>query len=485
MTKGVEISFLANAKQLLRTTDDVEKAFDGVADSLDDIATDSGKSTNILSKNFDKAADKVERSAEDIERSFKEVANTVGVSSAKAGRDLADNTRKGTTAAKRDLAELGNEARSNLAETAASFDGSVQSIIDGIQGTLAGLTTSLGPLWAGAGAAAALGLGVLMADIEKGTERTAAWKEEVAELSAEYIETGRLGTRSLSALVDKLKELALETEDGKVNLTELNKAAEESGGSFDKLAQAYAGNSDELRKLIKEAQEHKRALEDEADALSTGVDGYAAKVQALDNAAKATETYIGYLNDSAAKATEAETAAKLYAQAGGPELEARAAQLETINAAYDDTAGSLGEFIKKETGLLDTGKYIAAMEARSKALADYQTNLAAADLSAEAKAFLNEQGADAAASFLAGYEKATPAQKTKLNEIWTEAGKTDSGTYRETVSKAFAGAPLKAPKVEDPKIDVTDALRKTQKELDRNPLRMTIVQVDRFGKPIK
>lgn len=483
--KGIELTFTANAKQLLRSTSDVEEAFDAVADSLDDIATDSGKSTNILSKNFDKASEKVERSAEDIERSFKDVAKTVGETSAKAGRDLANNTQKGATAAKRDLEEVGNEARQNLAETASSFDGSMQSIVDGLQGTLGGLTTALGPIGAAAGAAAALGLGVLLNEIEKGTERTAEWKEEVNELAAEYIETGRLGTRSLESIIDKLKELALESEDGKVNLEELDKAAEESGNEFDRLAKAYAGNSSDLRKLIADAEEHKKALESEADALATGVDGYAEKVQALDNAAKATETYIGYLTDSATKAKEAEEAAILYAKAGGPELEAKAALLETVNAAYDDTAGSLSDFINKETGLFDTTKYIAAMEARSKALTDYQNNLASANLSPEAKAFLNEQGADAAASFLAGYSKATPAQKNKLNEIWTEAGREDSGTYRESVAKGFAGVPLKAPAVESLDLNVGDALRKAQKELDRAPLKATVINVDRFGKPLK
>jgi hypothetical protein len=126
------------------------------------------------------------------------------------------------------------------------------------------------------------------------------------------------------------------------------------------------------------------------------------------------------------------------------------------------------------------------MNQRKQALEDYQETLNSADLSPEAKKFLESQGQDAAASFLSGYKGAAPDQKAELNRIWTEAGKTNSAEYSTTVQSAFDTAD--ALKVKAPVIDLIDTrsiLDAAQRELNRTPLKIKAINVDAYGREIK
>jgi hypothetical protein len=110
-------------------------------------------------------------------------------------------------------------------------------------------------------------------------------------------------------------------------------------------------------------------------------------------------------------------------------MQAKADHIAHLNDAYDDAAGSASDFINAETNIFDTGAYIAAMETRRQQLREYSETLATSSLTPEAKAFLDSQGSEAAATFAAGYKAASPAQQEALNQIWSEAGRQNSGTY--------------------------------------------------------
>lgn len=487
MAKPIELTFTANARQLLKTTDNIDEAFNEVADSLDNVATDSGRSADKMADSVDDAAKSIKKDASELERSFKEVGNSMSESASKGGRALATETRKGTDDAKGSLAELKDEAKQNIAETASSFDGSLSSLGDTIQGTLGGVIASLPPQFAILAAAGAVAFGVISSKLEEGEVAAEAQRETIAALKDEYIDMGEVGAVSLDFLISRIRELSSESADGTVDLADLARTAKGAKSDFQDLAQAYAGNSDELNKLVKEGKAHADQLEEEASNLDTTTEAGNRLYGELQRRAAAQEKYNAYLATAKTNADTAAEAARLYAEAGGPAMEAKAEQIKTVNAAYDESAGNLEDYLTKEGKLFDVAKYVKAMEARSKALADYQANLASADLSDDAKAFLNEQGADAAASFLAGYQKATPEQKAKLNDIWSEAGKDNSGEYiKSTQAGLDAAKDLTPPKVKTPKVDVKELLRNAQRDLDTAaPLKMTVVPVDRNGKEVK
>lgn len=479
---AITIDFLSNVRGLLKGTDDVEEAFEDVASSLDDLARDSQKAGDKLGDNIGDGAKDAEKGVDRLERTFKDLADTAKRETKGAGDQIGRNYKKGTDEAGEGLKEFKDEANSTARESAASFDGSAESIADVFQEVAANAFAGFGPAGAVAGLAAAVGIGMAVSAIQGGIESTEALKERTQELADEYITTGGIGATSIEFLVDKLKELATESADGSVNLAKLDDVARRSGSSFEDLAQAYGGNVEELKKLWREGDKHRQQLEDETDAIDTttsaGAKQYAQKIKQSD----AQREYMAYLGQTLGVAAAAAEAEKLYAQAGGPELERKAQLVETVNAAYDEAAGAASDYINAESGLFDTGAYITAMQAKQDALRDYQTTLAESPLTAEAKSFLDSQGVEAAAQFLAGYKSATPEQQAALNAIWTEAGSTSSGAYTGAL-KAGIPTAIDGPLV-TARGDASGALAEMQRQIDNNPLVARVkTKFDRVGVP--
>jgi hypothetical protein len=390
-----------------------ERAVDGLGDKI-------GESTR-------EGAKEAESATERLEKSFKELADTAKRETKDLGDPMAISTRKGVDDAKEGLNEFKDEANSTAKESAASFDGSFESIGDVVQEIAANAFAGFGPAGAVAGIAAAAGIGIAIAKMEEGAESTERFKERVGELTGELIEIGT-GTVGIDYVVDKLKEMATATDDAEVSLADLKDVADDSGASYTDLARAYAGSGEDLDKLIKKTREQKDALEQSNAAEQEGL-AYRDKVGGADPRIDATQKYIDYLEQAKAARDEATENERLYAEANGPALAAKAELIENIDSAYDDAAGGAEDFINKESGLFDVQAFIDSMNQRQQALREYQETLATSALSPEAKAFISSQGVDSAATFLAGYKTATPAQQAELNRIWSEAGKTSSGSF--------------------------------------------------------
>ncbi len=462
----ISIDFLANVRSFLKGTDDAEQALDQVADTLDDIARDGDRSTEQLQRSFAELADRTKREMTDA---------------ASSTRRTLDST---TSAAKRNIDEIKNEAKQNAAETFSSFSGSAESFADGLQGTLGGLIASLPPQLAVLGAAGAIGIGLIVGELNKGQAETEQLRADTAELAQQYIDTGQIGAEWLGTIVDKLKQLATETDDGRVSLEDLARVADSGIGSFRDLAQAYAGNTDGLERLYRAAQRNQRALEDEAAALDTTTAAGNKRYGELQNQLALGDQYLGYLDDAVAKSDKAAAAEANYAAAGGPDMERKAQLISAVNDAYDETASSVDDYVNAETGIFDVTAYITAMTARSDALKNYQETLATSGLSPEAQAFLSEQGADAAAAFLAGYKTATPEQQAELERIWTEAGQADSATYAGAIEKSFQGKTVTGPSVVLAQIDPAAEVDKIQRGFAGRTVRVAAKLVTRSGQEV-
>jgi hypothetical protein len=251
--KGIEIDIAANTRDFQRGTKDVEKSLEQVADALDDVSKDAGKAGDKLGDGLSDGAKDASQSVERLEQSFKDVADASKRETKTAGTAMKDNTKDATTAAARDLGELKDEAVQNASETFSSFDGSMTSFADGIQGTFGGIVSSMGPVGAAIGAAGAIGIGLMIAEFEKGKEAEAEFRQRVSELAANLIEAGGDGAEGLKQIADGIKSLALESEDGKKKLIDVAKEADAAGVSVKGLAQAYAGNADALEEYGKKA----------------------------------------------------------------------------------------------------------------------------------------------------------------------------------------------------------------------------------------
>ncbi|WP_336630770.1 MULTISPECIES: hypothetical protein [unclassified Microbacterium] len=130
------------AKKADRATDDTRQAVGKVSDSLGDLARDA-----------DRSGDRVERSFADMVREAKKADKAID--------GIGDGAKKGFGKASDAGAEFKDETLSNLSEVTSSFNGSMESVGDLVQGTLGGLTQGLGPGLGIAAAAAAAGVGVI------------------------------------------------------------------------------------------------------------------------------------------------------------------------------------------------------------------------------------------------------------------------------------------------------------------------------------
>lgn len=480
MGKGISIGVASDTREFASgVKKGVIEPLEDAADSLDDVQ-----------KAGDKAGDKLERAFKDAQGEVSEfkkdqarLATEMQKQSKKGADALASNTESGTSRAKADLEELGNEARQNAAETFSSFDGTAQGFADGIQGTMGGIVSSLGPVGAALGAAAALGLGFLMAGLEDANEETERLKGLAAELGQEYIETGRVGEVSMEYLIGVVQELAAATGDGTDSLKGLKRISDRADDSLADLAQSAGMTEEQLRDLWRESNtlyESLRAQSREQD-LSTEAGQEAA--QTLQEQADGHRAYRDEIGKSIGVVVAAGEAQKAAAEAGLPELQAKAGLIATVNDAYDDAAGAADNFILEESGLFDTAAYLASMAEREQALKDYQQTLALSGLSSEAKSFIDSQGYEAAAAFLSGYEKATPAQKRELDRIWTTAAKDNSGVYMSSINNTFS-KPIKGPQIERPVVPEPDTSRLDAAIKRHRAMNVEVRYVDRQGRRI-
>lgn len=469
----ISIDFLANVRGFLRGTDDVDEALSQVSSSLDDVARDGARST-------DRLADSTERATERMERSFQELADA----SRREMDNAADASRRSfsrtSASARENLQEVKNEALQNASETFSSFDGSARSFADGVQGTLGGLIASLPAQWAAVGAAGALGLGLLMSGLERSDERTQELRDRVRDLTDDLLEAGGVGTRSIGSIADEVRSLVTESDPAKQNLQRLSDLADELGVSLADALNAYVTGGNGLDDLIENTQRLATAERIRAQELQGFNDLQSA---AAWQHADELDGQLQQLREQKQAIEDAQQAELLALRAGVSDFEVKRGLIDAVNKAYDDTAASTQDYIDAESGIFDVNAYITAMQAREKALREYQDNLASSGLTPEAKSFLNEQGADAAAAFLAGYVQATPEQKAELNRIWTEAGRQDSAVYRQTISNEFSGGvSIRGPKVE-PYAD-TDAVRRTLQDFTGQSWTVRLNFVDRNGNQV-
>lgn len=483
---GFNIDVGANTRDFQRATKDIEKALDGVADSLDDVGRDTQRSAakagNALGDAYKDGAKGAERSVKGIgdklgdsvkdgqkeasqatkklEANFKELADAG--KKADPGKDLGTSVKKGTDDAKEGLGEFKDEANSTAREAAASFDGSAESIGDAFQEVAANAFAGFGPAGAAAGLLIAAGLGTVFAKIQEGSDNTEAFKEKVSELGQEFIDAGGVGEASLDFVIDKLKQLATEADPAVTNLEQLQEAVEGAGNgkNFEDIARAVAGAGANVDDLLKKQKDYLDELEEEAqtsDQTATGV--YRDNLKK----AQAQQLVVEELEKAKTAADAAKAGEEAYAASGGPALQAKADLISNLNDAYDEAAGGAEDFIDKESGIFDVQGFIDSMAQREQALRDYQETLATAALTPEAKAFISSQGVDSAATFMAGYKTATPAQQADLNRIWSEAGKTSSGTFSSNVKANLSNAGYNATVALNPDMSrITAELQRTR-----------------------
>ncbi|APX03371.1 hypothetical protein [Arthrobacter sp. QXT-31] len=190
---------LKGAQNMAESMEDVEKSIDNVEDT----AKDTGKS---LERSLDDAGDSAGDAGKKIDRDLTEALKNVEDQSKTSGKAIGNNVKDGTDRAKAGFDELKDEANSTAKESAASFDGSAESIADSFQEIAANAFAGLGPAAGAAGLAAAVGIGIAISKMQELAETNNEAKEKMADLAREIYETG--GVMDEAALADKINDIA-------------------------------------------------------------------------------------------------------------------------------------------------------------------------------------------------------------------------------------------------------------------------------------
>lgn len=154
--------------------------------ALQDLGRSSGagqleRDLRDAQKQTEQLSDETKATARQIERSYRD-----------AGRDIKKGVGDGLDGAK-------NEAKQSGREAAASFSGEWDDVGDFVQETMANAFEGFGPLGAAAGVAAAVGVGLVTAEIQKQQEMAeqlrerlmSAWKDAATEGRA-YLDTAQI-----------------------------------------------------------------------------------------------------------------------------------------------------------------------------------------------------------------------------------------------------------------------------------------------------
>ena len=448
-SKGIVINFLSDVRDFLRGTGDVEEALDDVVDSLEDV-----------SKEGDKAAEK-------LADSFKDNMKEVSRAAREAGDGIGSDLNRGTKKAEGGLKDFRDEANSTAKESAASFDGSAESIVGSFQEIAANAFEGFGPAGAIAGLAVAAGIGLATAEFQKSEEAAQQAKDRIAELGTAFIESGA-DVAQVEAFQDALKGIVTNADDATVKVDDLRKLTKKYGDqvpSVAEFAMAYAGNADAIESVTEQLEAAIKAEEDKTFKTRAGADASRDKQEA----------YQGEIDKLQGIQEEAELAAQIeeeWLAAGGAEAQAKADAIGTINAAYDDVVGSILDYKDEETGLLDTQAFIDAIKARQDQLKQYQTDLASMGLTTEQKAALDDMGIEAASAYLQGIKSGTPEQAKFLKDSLTEAAKDSSGVAKKEIEKAFE-------KPTEAKVEAVADTAMAQRDLDNLiKARTAVIKVD-------
>lgn len=193
-----KFSIVGDVSAWLKSTASVEKSLEEVAGSLDDLAADT-------------AAD-ADKAAAALETKFTDAYAKVKAESREAGRKVGDDLEHGTRKAVAGVDDLKTEAKQSARETAASFS-DVGDALDLLQEVAANAFGGFGPAGLAAGAAAAVGIGMVQAMLDDTATKAAAARERVVDV-ADAVHDAE-GNPALVDWAEKLRDTLKEVVDTK------------------------------------------------------------------------------------------------------------------------------------------------------------------------------------------------------------------------------------------------------------------------------
>lgn len=418
-SEGIDIKIGVDPSAAVDGVDDVNSALKKIDDNLGDVA-----------KAGDQDLGKLERSLKDLNQEAIKTGDEFD-------KSIGKGTKKAAKEAEGGLKDFKDEANSTARESAASFDGSAESIVDAFQEVAANAFQGFGPAGAVAGLALAAGIGLATSAFTKSQEDIAKTKERVRDLGLAMIESGDTGTVSFEAVSDELAKILSGSEDAAKSIGDIRNEAAKAGVAVEDLAMAYAGNEAAIEGVIDQLdlklEAERKARQEASESSGQRLTGYDMEIRKLEDVR----------NNIVAQQEAIQEAARIeqeWLNAGGQLLLNKQELISQINAEYDSAAASAGDYINAETGIADVQGFLDGMAARQKAIEDYTAALTSNAFTPEQQKALEDMGFEAGSQFMQLYNQGTEAQKGELEKILTTAATDSSGAALDTIDAAFSGA---------------------------------------------
>lgn len=231
----------ANTRAAQKNLRDLARAYEDVEDAVEDLGRGGARDL-----------DQLEDSLQRVER---------------AGGDVGDAMERGFDKAKRGADDFKSEANQTARESAASFDGSAESIGDAFQEVAANAFAGFGPAGALAGTAVAAGIGAAVTAFQGLDERSEESKQRVSQNFTEMAETGIDAWEGMEAYNKRLSEAYAENSD------QIQKIADTIALPFEVVAAAYAGNAEALNAVRTANDEYAAAVAAGQKTVGTAMEG--------------------------------------------------------------------------------------------------------------------------------------------------------------------------------------------------------------------
>jgi hypothetical protein len=435
--RGISIDILANVRDALQGTGDVEKALSDIEATLDDMGRSGESSVDRMSRGFRDLARDADTSSDKIERSYKTTYRDV----ARAADTAADDAERSQRRIGEKSAEVGQEVRQNLGEGIANAArGDFESLADTIGDTFGGAVAGIGGIAsAGLAAAGALGIGALVAALSAAEEKLSAARERAVELAATMYENQ--GQIPLAERAQELiqilgseragnnlfENIAANFLDLGTNIDAARESAQEANIPLERLVRALSGT---------DLKQSKSALDDVNDAIErmgelSGFDFGEDEARRLESL-KSMRTELEKVVESSELANE------LYSSTDFLNTQ----RIDELSTAWQNAATDAGNYFSEtEEGAtsFDWSTYLADAEETIAAADEMKSRLVGlpSDIRAEAERIFSQQGAVAANEYTKAYESASAADRGRFENAARANGAAAGQAQAQGLKDAF------------------------------------------------
>lgn len=370
------------ARGMAEASKAADKAGDALGDAFKDGAKQAGNSLEAVGDDIKTATKSTDGLGDKASSVFREL----GKDAKAAGDKVGKSTKDGFKDASDGVSEFGREADSTAKETAASFDGSAESIVGSFQEIAANAFAGFGPAGAAAGLAAALGIGMAITAMQTGAENATELKQKAVDMMDALAEAG--GDLSQLDYADIIKSwgrevmednwLSFWADESTTKFQETAKDAKAAGVDAVEAVKAAAGSADDSRAFLDKTGQ---AWQELSKRIQEGTTYTSEGIPVQDESAQAAQRQLAALSDlrgqAEANIKTTETAVDIYAiesaavDTGTEALEAKSKALEETARALEAASGA---------ALSGVGAEIAYNDAMAQGLTDIKNNGKGLDL---------------------------------------------------------------------------------------------------------